>query len=608
MLTGHRISREASSLAPVLILGLLCLGPYLGRLKHASLYADDVARIADLQTRPLGAMLFRPFNEHIAPLFEGVSWLTWQLVGRRLANAPLAFTLAAYLPFALTLLVLRRVVDRETGSKAAALAAVAVFSLSWLAIETVYWYSASSFMWALLMALAAWSATTSRLRLAPWFATAAAATAPAFSAIGLLAGPVAAVRALADPTSDRARRFATAASTLTGTLAYLAAYGASSRRALLTPTMEQMANFSLALRLAFRAPADALLPALFGLGTRNGSSLALGVTVSMVLCLLFVAARDPKGRPLLLGGLCLVFGGYGLTFAARAGEVADWVIETQRYHLFPMIGLVMLLTPFIARIFSRWESRPAVSIWLVVILAAGLHATHFREMRGRGAFFRHPDQVRTLAAFDRLGSLCAELGITRAQALAALDAIETEWTPRGFSALEMLGRGAGSSRVPDDQVRAALFAKLGKDDLASVCGGMDATRFVDPVTSDPSVTTVAAGRPVDTYRLVDRGAERYETAGYPSFLEYRIEPTVGDAHALELTGATPGGLVDLWWRGEGQRWSETRSVRLRLRPGRMDSRLDLENLPHWSPADSCRFRLLFHEPGSIALEEVNLVR
>jgi hypothetical protein len=372
--------------------------------------------------------------------------------------------------------------------------------------------------------------------------------------------------------------------------------------------MERMSHFGLALRLAVRAPADALLPALFGLGTRKRSSLALGLTVSMVLCLLFVAARYQRARPLLLGGLCLIFGGYGLTFAARTGEVGDWVIETQRYHLFPMLGLVMLLTPFLARILRRWESRPSVSIWIVVILAAGLHATHFREMRGRGAFFRHPDQVRTLAAFDRLGDLCAELGSTRAQALAALDQIETEWTPRGHSALEMLGPGAASSRLPDDQVRAALFAKLGKDDLAAVCGGMDATRFVRPATSDSSLTMVAAGRAVDTYRLVDRGAERYETIGYPSFLEYQIEPEVGDAHALKLTGATPGGLVDLWWRGEGQKWSETRSVRLRLRPGRMDSRLDLKRLPHWSPADSNRFRLLFHEPGSIALEEVKLVR
>src|SRR5207248_557478 len=107
----------------------------------------------------LGGILFEPFNEHLAPLFQSVSWLTWQFTGARLARAPLAFTLASYLPFGLTLGLLAWVLRRETRSTAAALAGLAVFAVSWLAVETVYWYSASSFMWSLLATLAAWSAT-----------------------------------------------------------------------------------------------------------------------------------------------------------------------------------------------------------------------------------------------------------------------------------------------------------------------------------------------------------------------------------------------------------------------------------------------------------------
>jgi hypothetical protein len=56
----------------------LCLGPHLDRLGHPSLFTDDVTRIRDLQTRPLGQLLFRPIQEHMAPLFELVSWATWQ--------------------------------------------------------------------------------------------------------------------------------------------------------------------------------------------------------------------------------------------------------------------------------------------------------------------------------------------------------------------------------------------------------------------------------------------------------------------------------------------------------------------------------------------------
>src|SRR5262249_18255256 len=86
-----------------LILGLwatfaaLCLFPYTGRLRHPSLYSDDIVRIEQVQTMPLRMMLVRPFNEHLAPVFEGVTWVTWQMAGRRLARAPWAFTLVSYL-------------------------------------------------------------------------------------------------------------------------------------------------------------------------------------------------------------------------------------------------------------------------------------------------------------------------------------------------------------------------------------------------------------------------------------------------------------------------------------------------------------------------------
>ena len=32
----------------------------------------------------------------MAPVFETVSWVTWQLAGQKLSHAPLAFTLMSY--------------------------------------------------------------------------------------------------------------------------------------------------------------------------------------------------------------------------------------------------------------------------------------------------------------------------------------------------------------------------------------------------------------------------------------------------------------------------------------------------------------------------------
>ncbi len=179
----------------LLLLGLiLCLAPHSRRLRNPSLYADDVDRIAQLQTESFRALVMAPFNEHLAPLFQVVSWTTWQASGRSLSASRWGFTIASFVPFLLTLALLWRVVNRETGSPGAALTALALFSVSWLSVETIYWYSASSFMWSLLLTLAAWDASSTSWRMRGGWAALTAAAAPAFSMIGALAGPVVALR------------------------------------------------------------------------------------------------------------------------------------------------------------------------------------------------------------------------------------------------------------------------------------------------------------------------------------------------------------------------------------------------------------------------------
>ena len=115
-----------------------CLIPHRPRLQHPSIYADDIARVADLQMQPLASLLFRPFNEHMAPFFETISWATWQAAGRRLSHAPIAFTLSSYVPFVLCLGLLGWLVRRETGSRTTALATIALFGISPLYAETVF--------------------------------------------------------------------------------------------------------------------------------------------------------------------------------------------------------------------------------------------------------------------------------------------------------------------------------------------------------------------------------------------------------------------------------------------------------------------------------------
>ena len=146
--------------APLLIgLGasfvLLCAWPYLGWIEHPSLYHDDFMRAESLRNSSLGEALFRPFNEHMAPLFETVSYLSWLAGGRRVAALPSAFLVASFVAFGATVGMLGALIRRETGSRTSALVAVALFTLSSVSAETVLWYSASSFQWAAAASLAA---------------------------------------------------------------------------------------------------------------------------------------------------------------------------------------------------------------------------------------------------------------------------------------------------------------------------------------------------------------------------------------------------------------------------------------------------------------------
>jgi hypothetical protein len=603
---------------PVLVLLAVCLAPYVERLRSPSLYADDIDRVEQLRTLPLGVMLLRPFNEHLAPLFQGLTWLLWQAVGHRLVGLPLAFTLASFAAFVVTLGLTGLVVQRETGSSPAALAGVAVFSLSWLAIETVYWYSASSFLWALATTLAAWLAVAGAADRSPGrlaLAAVATACAPAFSAIGLLAGPVAAVRGASGPR----RSWRLVAAPLAGTLVYLGACAAWHDRAVVARNVELKAGVAQGLLAATRAPAAALLPGVIGVGPLGSVGLAGGVetaiTAAAVVVLAGLALRGVE-QPLLAGGLVLVVGGYGLTFCARGGSPVQTLIDTQRYHLFPTLGLVLILAPVFRRMFGSAGNGSVAGLWGATGLAVVLCALHAAEMKGRARFLKYPDQVRTLAAIDRLGQVCSRLGITRTQVLRALDPIETEWTPAGHSALVMIGPCAASASVPDEAVKPVALAGLTPSERRSVCGGMDATPYLRRGPSNDPVS-VAVGRPVSLYRVAASGPGRYVSAGWPSFIEFELSgDDPADARALTLSGSTPADTIEVWWKPDGQKWSETRSIRLRPHsdPGADPTRSDgawtlpLDQLPHWDPTGVRRVRLLLHAAGPVAVGEPRLIR
>jgi len=602
-------ARGLAAVALAAAFAAICLYPHLLWVGQPSLFSDDVMRVTDLQTIPPGRMLVRPFNEHLAPLFEAVSLASWHLAGRRLTAIPAAFEAASLLPFVLCLVFLGRIVRREVGSTAAALAAVAAFSLSAMVVETVQWYSASSFTWALLGCLVALDgAGRSRW----WQSALAAAAAPAFSAIGLLAGPLGASRALLSGGSRR-RAWLRALAPAAGSLAYLGFASVFRYRDVLTESVHRNADLPLGLLSTARAPLDVLIPGLFGL--RNVDlALPAGLDLALAglgLAIVLVWAWRSRDRPLILGGLLLIVGGYGLTYPFRTVHGPHWILEVQRYHLFPQLGLVLLLAPAAARGLRRLDGRPVARLAFATGLAALLLWVHLPEMKKRGRNFHFPEQRRTLAALERLDALCRAEGITRWQALAALDPVRTRWFPHEYNALMMLPPGVESPRLPDALVRPTLLASLSMADREGLCGGLDTSAHLRPVAEFAAGRTPAVGELVGSFRI--RGATpggRAVSEGGPAYREYLLPPDSGPAGALVVPAPDPAQTIELWWADRRGRWSETRSARVHSEAPHPPAEwaIPLEWLPHWDPAASRRIRLMYREPGPVAAGTPRLVR
>src|SRR5262249_40910737 len=157
------------------------------------------------------------------PLFESVSWLTWQAIGHDVRSAPLGFCVASVLPWGVLIFGLTYWLRRETGSRTASLATVALVAQSPLVLETVWWYSASSFTWAILgvlMAVIGAGHLSSRPRLGTALIGTGSGVGPAFSTIGILAVPLVVIRLLFDSSVARRKRVTGIAAGVMGVAAY----------------------------------------------------------------------------------------------------------------------------------------------------------------------------------------------------------------------------------------------------------------------------------------------------------------------------------------------------------------------------------------------------
>jgi hypothetical protein len=596
------------------------LVPHIHRLRHPSMFGDDLPRVFVLQTQSLQKALTTPFNEHVAPVFDAVTWIAWRASGRRLTALPLAFTVAAFVPFLLASAMLALYARRALGSWPPALLAVAVFAVAPIhVVETVWWYSGSNHMWAVFWTLVALLGASRGDKLGLLAVAAGTALAPACSMMGVLAFPACAAEALMSRRRRDPAGVSPAVSCLAGVaglgLYLLVAISFGLLRAVLTGRIHA-AQPLVGLEVAGEAPMLVLVPALFGFRDLDqwiAPAWALAASGLFAVVVLAWSLRS-RYRATILVGLGLIAGGYLIIYPFRTAGGQELMLRTARYHVYPQLGLALLAGAAARRFLGGARGGQFASL-----LCVALMAVHLPQMTAESGLYDFPNQARTLAALERVREICETEGIGSRQAVAALEPIRPRWMPinhEDANAAWMIGKFDPSRRVPDAEVRGRLLSALSAEDREGLFGGMDAGPYLTPIEAIQSKEpALIATCPTGSSRIRAVGpADEFATDGWPSSLEYTLSVpsrSVASARWLILPVLAPHGGVEVWWDDGQGLWTEGRSVRWpveSLSPRGGVWGVPLERLPHWNGRDVRRLRVVFTYPGEIAVRPPSLAR
>ncbi len=609
---------------------LVAMLPVLKRLRHPTLLGDDITRVVDLIKFPFLTHLLMPYGDHSAPLFQLVSSLTWEMSGHDLRLAPLAFCVASVTPWLLVLALLGLWLKRETGSSTAALTAVAIVAQSPLVLETVWWYSASSFSWAIAGILAAVlgaSELARRPRASLALIGIGCALGPAGTTLGILALPLAVLRAAIEPGASRRMKvsaFLAAAAGLTcHTLVGMmgtsdVAYVSVSGRFRLDPVG--------GLEHALTVPGRILWPSALGVpATWTAAPMSIwlrGGAGALALAGILALAAWPRARwdrRLVLVGAAMIYTSYFLTFTSRMHmyKLGYWTEAelvykfAARYHVLPLIGLAATVAALLSSwpMIRRCDTRRGLPMLVGTAVGLVMFAMQAHEATQWDWMLHQPDQRATFEAVHRVGVVARDEGIPRGQLLRIFDPAYRTWNasvqinrPYAFHIMSLAIQAPERVEhlIPDAEARRRLTTRLTAAERISLgAASCPSGKLPD---SPRDLQTLAVARRIEVSKASEVQPGRFRLMEAPSYIEYEFDPTT-EAKFLSLPGLDADQDLVVAWQVPSSEWRQCQAFRLlRSHLGDGDAVVDLDRLINLPDRPISRIRIYFTNRGELALD------